>query len=303
MIDERRLRVLLAVARGGSLSAAADLLGYTQPAISHHVGRLEDEVGVKVLERAPGGMRLTAAGELLAHRAAAIEAHVQQAQAELDDLLGLRAGTVAVGAYPTAFVDLVPGAVAELRREHPGLLVELRAADRAAGVRGLHDGSLDVAVVFRDPDEPVAWAGDLRVRPLMEDPMRVVLPRGHRLAGRAVVPLRDLAEDPWILGSDPDGFTVRAARAAGFEPRRAHTADDLLAVQGFVAAGLGVALGPGLGMPSTRDDVLVREVAVGGRTLRREIFAISRASPSPAAARTLDALETVAAATRTASAA
>jgi molybdate transport repressor ModE-like protein len=297
MIDERRLRVLLAVARGGSLSAAADLLGYTQPAISHHVGRLEDEVGTKVLERAPGGMRLTAAGELLARRAEAIEGHVQQAQAELDDLLGLRSGTVGLGACPTAFVDLVPGAIAELRREHPGLVVELRQVDRATGLEGLRAGALDVAVVFRDPDETDPWPPDLQVHPLLEDPMRVVLPRGHRLGGRPVVPLRELADDPWILGTDPDGFTVRAARAAGFEPRRAHTTDDLLAAQGFVAAGLGVALGPGLALPSTRDDVLVREVAVGGRTLRREILALVRAAPSAAAERMLQSLQSVAAAT------
>src|ERR1700704_5249961 len=92
MLDVRRLRVLREVSRRGSFSGAAEALGYTQPAISRQVALLERETGTTLLERLRGGVRLTAAGKLLVEHADAILARLRDAEQDLDDLLGLRAG-------------------------------------------------------------------------------------------------------------------------------------------------------------------------------------------------------------------
>jgi DNA-binding transcriptional LysR family regulator len=184
-------------------------------------------------------------------------------------------------------VDLVPSAVAELRREHPGLAVTLRQAGRDEAVRLLRGGELDVAVVFV-AGEPLDLDGDLAADDLLSEPMLVVLPRTHRLAARRAVRLADLARDRWVRGTQPDGVLDRAAAAAGFEPDVAFETDDVLAVQGLVAAGVAVSLAPGLALANTRDDVVVRPLA--GEPVRREIFALTRAGSAPGARAAVAAL-------------
>src|SRR5919108_2041610 len=119
MLDVRRLRVLCEVSRRGSFSAAADALGYTQPAISRHVALLERETGTTLLERRPSGVRLTDAGELLVGHADAILARLRDAEEDLDDLLGLRAGRLRMSTLTSAAATIVPLAIVEFRRRLP----------------------------------------------------------------------------------------------------------------------------------------------------------------------------------------
>src|SRR5689334_16610313 len=125
MLDVNRLRVIDAVARHGSLTAAAKELHYTQPSITHHLARLEAETGAKLLQRVGRGVRLTPAGELLAVRAAEIIGRVDAAGAELSAHIGLTAGRVRLAGFSSAIGSLVPRAVAALAAEHPGLEVNL----------------------------------------------------------------------------------------------------------------------------------------------------------------------------------
>src|SRR5882672_11214034 len=119
MLDTTRLRVLAAVARNGSVTAAARELHYTQPAVSHHMARLEAETGAQLLQRVGRGIRLTPAGQLLADRAAEIVGRIEAASAELSAHVGLSAGRVRVAAFASAIGSLVPAAVAALARRHP----------------------------------------------------------------------------------------------------------------------------------------------------------------------------------------
>ena len=119
MLDVRRLRVLREVARRGSFSAAAVALGYTQPAVSRHVALLERETGATLLERRPAGVRLTDAGELLVRHADAILARLRDAEEDLDDLLGLRAGRLRMSTLSSAAATIVPLAVVEFRTACP----------------------------------------------------------------------------------------------------------------------------------------------------------------------------------------
>src|SRR3954465_1050048 len=114
MLDLTRLRILDAVARTGSVTAAAKDLRYSQPSLSHHLARLEEETGAQLLQRVGRGIRLTPAGELLANRAAEILGRVDAAAAELSAHVGLTAGRVRLAGFASAIALLVPRAAAAL---------------------------------------------------------------------------------------------------------------------------------------------------------------------------------------------
>jgi len=134
MLDVTRLRVLVAVARHGSVTAAARELNYAQPSVSHHLARLEAETGVRLIQRAGRGIRLTDAGRLLADRAAEILGRLDAAENELAAHAGLRAGRVRLAAFPSALGTIVPAAAAMLHVVVPTWVFERLAADPVLGV-------------------------------------------------------------------------------------------------------------------------------------------------------------------------
>src|ERR1700759_4385427 len=149
MLDVTRLRVLVAVARHGSVTAAARELNYAQPSVSHHLARLEAETGVRLIQRAGRGIRLPDAGGRLAARAAEILGRLDAAENELASHAGLRAGRVRLAAFPSALGTIVPAAAAMLRAEHPGMDLRLTEAEPPEALRMLRAGYVDVALVFR----------------------------------------------------------------------------------------------------------------------------------------------------------
>jgi DNA-binding transcriptional LysR family regulator len=155
MLDVTRLRVLVAVARYGSVTAAARALNYAQPSVSHHLARLEAETGIKLIQRAGRGIKLTDAGRLLAGRAAEVIGRLDAAEDELNAYTGLRAGRLRLAAFPSALGTIVPAAAAMLRGHQPGLDLRLTEAEPPDALRMLRAGYVDVALVFRyPPDAP-----------------------------------------------------------------------------------------------------------------------------------------------------
>jgi DNA-binding transcriptional LysR family regulator len=155
MLDVTRLRVLVAVAQYGSVTAAARALNYAQPSVSHHLARLEAETGIKLIQRAGRGIRLTDAGRLLAERAAEVIGRLDAAESELAAYTGLRAGRLRLAAFGSALGTIVPAAAAMLRGHQPGLDLRLTEAEPPEALRMLRTGSVDVALVFRYlPDAP-----------------------------------------------------------------------------------------------------------------------------------------------------
>jgi len=149
MLDVTRLRVLVAVARYGSVTAAAKALNYAQPSVSHHLARLEAETGVKLIQRAGRGIRLTDAGRLLAERAAEVIGRLDAAENELVAYTGLRAGRLRLAAFPSALGTIVPAAAALLREHEPSVDLRLTEAEPPEALRMLRAGYVDVALVFR----------------------------------------------------------------------------------------------------------------------------------------------------------
>jgi DNA-binding transcriptional LysR family regulator len=155
MLDVTRLRVLVAVARYGSVTAAARALNYAQPSVSHHLARLEAETGIKLIQRAGRGIRLTDAGRLLAERAAEVIGRLDAAENELAAYTGLRAGRLRLAAFASALGTIVPAAAAMLRGHQPGVDLRLTQAEPPEALRMLRAGYVDVALVFRyPPDAP-----------------------------------------------------------------------------------------------------------------------------------------------------
>ncbi|MBP2322566.1 DNA-binding transcriptional LysR family regulator [Kibdelosporangium banguiense] len=295
MLDVRRLQILRAVVTSGSVTSAAGNLGYTPSAISQQLAVLEREAGTALLERVGRGVRPTAAGQLLTEHAAILSKNLTEAESALRDLKEGRTGHLSVRYFATAGVALVPPAMAQLHKHHPGLQIDLKLIDPEDPLPEVEQGRADVAIVVFPRSNPAR--GNVQLIHLMNDPLRAVLPRGHRLASKRVLDLADLADEPWV-GSDwtpgpCQDLMLNACAAAGFTPKVTVESEDYATTQGFVAAGLGVAMVPGLGLNTTHSGVLVRRVRRPEPT--REIFAAIRDSSAadPAVQAFLSALKDV----------
>src|SRR5215468_636930 len=214
MLDVTRLRVLVAVARCGSVTAAAQALNYAQPSVSHHLARLEAETGTKLIQRAGRGIRLTDAGRLLAERAAEVIGRLDAAENELAAYTGLRAGRLRLAAFPSALGTIVPAAGAMLREHEPGIDLRLTEAEPPESLRMLRAGYVDVALVFRYTTEPelatnalVPEISDMRQDLVLDEPVYLVTSADEsRLApGISEIHPDDLARfsgTRWIAGCD-----------------------------------------------------------------------------------------------------
>jgi molybdate transport repressor ModE-like protein len=290
MLNVTRIRVLREVARHGSFSAAAESLGYTQPAVSRQIATLEAETGAVLVKRAADGARLTDAGGVLVRHADVIFAALDDAENELRAVMGLEAGRVRLAAFSSAAASIVPLAIARFRDIHPGVELVVEILEEEESIPRLRCGELDIAL--SNGAEPVPGELIERIH-LFDDPMYVALPSGHRLAERHKVRLCDLADEPWMLGATstcPDArMFKRACHAAGFEPNISFENDDYHALLGFVAAGVGVALIPDLAARAAREDVVIRSLGTGA-PVRQVMAAVPAGYRAPAAEAMLEIL-------------
>jgi DNA-binding transcriptional LysR family regulator len=276
VLDPRRLQALHAVATTGSVKEAAAQLGYSSSAISQQITALERETGSVLLEAAGRGVRPTPAGELLAQHAERIFEQLAQAESELIALNAGQLGSLRLVSFASAGAELVPPALAQVRAELPELDVTLRSADTEDALALLRRGLVDVALIERHgPPED----DGLAYHPLLPDPYRLLLPSDHPLAERTTIDLADARDETWIdLRLHKGCCRVEAHAAferAGFEPHWVAEADDYWPAQGFVGAGLGLALIPSLALGVLRPDVAVRPLTPGNQP-SRDVFAVTR---------------------------
>jgi DNA-binding transcriptional LysR family regulator len=352
MLDATRLRALVAVARHGSVTAAAQSLNYAQPSISHHIARLEAETGAKLMERSGRGVRLTDAGHLLAERAEEILGRLDAAEAELAAHIGLRQGRVRLATFASALGVLIPAAAAKLRSERPTTDLTAVQAEPSEALRLLRAGLTDVALIFEyhqadaesdppaEPDggapagqRPMSAADEsdsmitdetgFRAQLVLQEPVYLISGRepadqgakaasappawnsgngsGHQGSvttspRSAAAGLAGHADDRWIAGCTTcSGFLLAQCAAAGFSPQIAFTTDDYVSCQALVAAGLGVALLPGLALRAARHPGITAKALPGAH---RRILAVTYGDPPdpPASALLIEALIQAAAA-------
>jgi molybdate transport repressor ModE-like protein len=296
MLDLRRLQMLRAVARDGSLSAAARTLGYTQPAISHHIAKLEDETGTALLTRLGRGVQLTDAGRALVEHTEAVVTRLAAAEEEVAAIAGLRAGRVRLAAFPSGSATLLAGALTRLRAAHPGIELTFNEADPEDSLPLLRAGELDLVLGFSYEAVGIPDGRDFTTIPLLHDPSHAILPAAHPLATRKrPIALDALAKESWIAGCVRcRAHLLHVASGCGFTPRIDFATDDYITVQSLIAAGLGVSLLPALSLCAVRrDDIAVRPVAgEPARTVQVVLPAAERRPPAVTA--TLAALRAAA---------
>src|SRR3984885_13272928 len=280
MLNLGRLHVLVEVVSRGSFSGAAQALSYTQSAVSQSIARLEHETGATLVVRDRRGVRPTAAGATLIAHAEAVFAQVQAAEAELDAVLGVRAGRLRVASFPSAGATLVPLAVARFREAHPNVALTLAEGEPEQIAPRLRADAINLALLFEFPGVRERPAAGLRSVTLLEDPMHVALPADHPLASKPALSLADLRDQQWVqttASSSCARHVVRSCLVAGFEPYVAFESDDYDTVQGLVAAGVGVALIPRLALSHRQPGLVVRRLAPENPV--RRVFAATNAEP------------------------
>lgn len=288
MVTLVQLRVIEAVRRHGSVTAAARELHYTQPSVSHHLSRLEAQTGARLLQRVGRGIRLTEAGRLLADRAAEIIGRVDSATAELSTLVGLTAGRVRLAGFNSVMASLVPRAAAILARQHPGLELHLADTHPEDALALLRSGHVDVALTFRY-DDTAPEDESVRLTHLLDDPLYLLTTGGGTT-------LTEHKDTPWIAGCERcRTHLVEMCEAAGFSPHLAYASDDMVVMQSLVAAGMGVTTIPGLALHAHRHPAIT---ATRLPVQPRRIFAATYGDPPdpPATAALVAALTAAASA-------
>ena len=295
MLDVKRMRILKEVADRGSFSAAAEALSYTQSAVSQQIAALEREAGTQLVTRGSRGIKLTEAGEALVRHADAILTRLADAEAELEAIAGLRGGRLRLAAFPTVGATLMPLAIARFRDRHPDIELTVRQLEPEDSLPLLKCGEIDIALTI----EPNELDGDgLDTTFLLQDPMFAALPLDHPLAHKSRVKLKDLAGDAWIGTTDACscGALVRNhCIRMGFEPQITFESDDYMAIQGLIAADVGVALIPSLALTTVRDDIVIRDLGKDAPIRQIAAATLPGAQRSPAARAMLEVLGDVAA--------
>lgn len=248
MIDPK-LRVLQLVARHGTVTAAAAALHYTPSAVSHQLRQLADELGVELLAQSGRGVRLTAAANTVLRHADALDAQAERARAELTAATDEPSGSCTLCGFSTAATHLLPPTAATLRDRYPQLGVRVIEAEPTRCFDLLLTGDADLALLIATADTPPSSDGRFDQRPLLDDPLDLVVPSDHPLTSRRRVTLADAADEAWILGRPGTTYhhLVRTAcMAAGFTPNIAHYADEWDTGTALVAHHFGIILVPRL---------------------------------------------------------
>jgi len=289
MID-RRLRVLQAIARNGTVTAAAEVCRLTPSAVSHQMQALARELDVALLEPVGRTVRLTPAAHTLLAHAETLAAQWEHARADLAaHRAGDVGGTLRFCGFSSAAAVVVPRALDHLRRGHPALRTQLRESEPARSFDLLAADDADIAVVVATPSIPPASDAAFEQEGLYDEPLDILVGPDHPLVGRGVVSLSDLAADPWICGNPGRAYhqlVTLACTTAGFAPDIAHFADEWDTGAALVARGFGVALVPRLADLPAHHDTRRVPITTSPVPTRRVIAAVragSRHQPTIAA--------------------
>ncbi|MET9375735.1 LysR family transcriptional regulator [Streptomyces sp. NPDC002992] len=293
MQDLVRLAALVAVAEDGSITRAAARLGYTAPALSQQLAKLEREAGAALLVRHHRGARLTPAGELLVTRARRVLDEMERARHELAQLSGLSGGRLRVGTFTTVGIHLLPPVLSAFRRAHPDVELTVAEYEPPGGVVAVAEGQVDLALTHAyEPAESAPLPPGVVLEPLLVEELVLVTAPGHVLAeGSGRLPIAELAGQP-LISSAPDHPPRRgvegALARAGATPSVVCRTPGYALVCALVSAGLGVAVVPEMVAAMASSPLGVRTLEP--TSFRRTISVAHRGEQSGPAARSLRAL-------------
>lgn len=301
MMDVRRLRLLRELSIHGTVTATAEALHLTGPAVSQQLAALEKEAGVPLLEKNGRTLRLTSAGLRLVEHADVILGSLAAADAELQALRAGQRGTVGVVAFPSAARVLLPPVWRVLAQEdHAPPELRVTAAEPEAAIEMLRRREADIAVVHAYSLLPRAVPPGCEQHRLLDDPVFLALhpdtAAAHGLAAGDPADLADFRDEAWLM-PDPatscHELTRRACGAAGFVPAPIVVATDFAVLTAFVASGVGVAVVPRMALPEDSRGLSLHPLAA---PVTRTVSALTRSGEAggPGVARVLGALGRVA---------
>ncbi|GAA4610382.1 molybdate transport repressor ModE-like protein [Actinoplanes octamycinicus] len=248
MIDSRRLQVLSEVARHGSFNRAAAELRLTPSAVSQQISALERSLGTPVVRRSTRGVELTEAGLVLIDAAEAISAELLTAQREIDRLATARTERLTVATFTSGGQRLLPAALTRFTAAHPGVELTVIESEPEDSLPLVRSGAADLALAYHFDGPPPVTDGDrsgLVWTPVLRDPMWIVLPAAHPLAGATALALADLAGERWVHGClGQSDLLEHYAALAGFAVRTACRGTDYQFAQSLVRAGVGISMIP-----------------------------------------------------------
>jgi LysR family transcriptional regulator, transcription activator of glutamate synthase operon len=273
-MELRQLRYLVALADEQHFTRAAARAHIAQPALSQQIRRLEQEVGLALVERTTRRVTVTEAGWALVARARRILAELDAASAEMQAFTGVRTGHVMVGTMHTMGPVDVSLALAVFHKRHPGVELTVREESSEDMAEMLRDDVLDLA--FLSVTERMESHG-LRLHQLVLEELVVILPREHPLAGQRAVRMAELAQEQFI--SFREGARLRellefAGRTAGFQPEVRLESNETERIRRLVARQMGVAILPRFDAEQPGADVAVATLIEP--SLRRDITLASR---------------------------
>lgn len=270
----KKYEAFVKIARLGSLTKAAEVLGSTQSRLSHILNDLESEYGFSLMQRGRGGVVLTEEGALILPKME----EILQKNKELEELIiGIQkadAGTVRLGTFSSVAVHWLPGMIQQFQIQYPNVELQMLSGDYHDIDQWLRDGEIDIGFVT------LPAQGNMEIIPLIEDPLVAILPIGHRLCEFDKVPISELGKESFIsLRQSSNHDIYRALDKAGVRPQIRYSTKDDYALIAMVRQGLGVSVVPELLIGSRRDGIEVRRLEpAASRTIA---FAVSE-DPTPA---------------------
>lgn len=281
-LELRHLTSFIAVAERKSFVHAAEHLHLSQPAVTAQIQRLEEELGVQLLDRNRRSVRLTPAGETFLAGARATLDRANEAILATQRVARGETGRVRIGFPPSVLKEIMPNIMIEFHKQHPGVKLDLFSLHTSLTIAALEEDNIDIGYV-RLPVE----AKGLRITPVHHEPLVVCLPRGHRLGTRSQVRMEDLREERFILYERKwaPGFHdhfLELCREAGFQPVVAQQIDEMYLAATLVATGVGIAIIPRMVLSLPNDSIVVKPIVGSNEPALSELGIATRSGePSP----------------------
>ncbi|MGE7824074.1 LysR family transcriptional regulator [Paenibacillus sp. NPDC093718] len=236
-----KFKVLLKVVELGSLTQAAEVMGFTQSGVSHMISSLEDEFGFSLLIRNRSGAKLTTNGEEILKTIREILKWNEHLEQQVASIHGIELGTIHIGTFTSVGVHWLPGIIQDFQRDYPHIEIRLVEGDYREIEDWIAEGKIDCGFLS------LPTSDTFDAIPLHQDPMLVLLPMEHPLSSEESITLTQIENEPFIMPSQGSDYDVnRMLEKARIKPDIKYTLGDDYAIMAMVEKGLGISILPEL---------------------------------------------------------
>ena len=234
-MDITRCRAFIECVEKGSVTAAADALGYTPSAVSQLITSMENDLGLKLLNRSTKGVSLTSEGEVILPKVRAFLLHEQEIYRTADELKGVVTGKLSLAVYPSVAVTWLPAIVRQFKNDYPGIQISIMECIRTDIFNHLDRNEADIGILAYAEPMPYEWT------PLADAPVLAALPEDHPFAGESVFPVGECEKYDMVVSSWGHELEITDIfKKHGLYPNIRYTTYDTPATLALVKMGLGI---------------------------------------------------------------